>query len=60
MIYNDQTSSFEEAKDNYFIVYYFNIESLALEILKVSNNIVLTIRRLYYQILSQLVFSFKI
>ena len=45
MIYNDQISSFQELldKDNSFTVYHFNIQSLAIEMLKVINNIAATI-----------------
>ena len=47
----NQTSSFEQTKDNSFIVHHFNIQSLATEKLKISINIVATIR-IYYQMLS--------
>ena len=41
MIYNDQISSFQELieKDNSFTVHNFNIQSLAIEMFKVINNI---------------------
>ena len=41
MIYNDQMSSFQELldKDNSFTVRHFNIQSLAIEMFKVINNI---------------------
>ena len=41
MIYNDQISSFQELldKDNSFTVHHFNIQSLAIEMFKVINNI---------------------
>ena len=40
MIYNDQTSSFDELveNDNFFTFHDFNIQSLATEIFIVSNN----------------------
>ena len=45
MIYNDQISSFQEHldKDNSFTVHHFNIQSLAIEMFKVINNIAATI-----------------
>ena len=45
MIYNDQISSFQELldKDNSFTVHHFNIQSLAIEMFKVINNIAATI-----------------
>ena len=45
MIYNDQISSFQELldKDNSFAVHHFNIQSLAIEMFKVINNIAATI-----------------
>ena len=45
MIYNGQISSFQELldKDNSFTVQHFNIQSLAIEIFKVINNIAATI-----------------
>ena len=45
MIYNDQISSFQELldKDNSFTVHHFNIQSLAIEMFKVTNNIAATI-----------------
>ena len=45
MIYNDQISSFKELldKDNSFTVHHFNIQSLAIEMFKVINNIAATI-----------------
>ena len=45
MIYNDQFLSFRELldKDNSFTVHHFNIQSLAIEIFKVINNIATTI-----------------
>ena len=45
MIYNDQISSFQELleKDNFFTVHHFNIQSLAVEMFKVINNIAATI-----------------
>ena len=45
MIYNDQISSFQELldKDNFFTVHHFNIQSLAIEMFKVINNIAATI-----------------
>ena len=45
IIHNDQISSFQELldKDNSFTVYHFNIQSLAIEIFKVINNIAVTI-----------------
>ena len=45
MIYNDQISPFQELleKDNSFTVHHFNIQSLAIEMFKVINNIVATI-----------------
>ena len=45
MIYNDQISSFQEllGKDNSFTVHHFNIQSLAIEMFKVVNNIAATI-----------------
>ena len=45
MIYNDQFLSFQELldKDNSFTVHHFNIQSLAIEIFKVINNIATTI-----------------
>ena len=49
MIYNDQISSFQELlnKDNSFTVHNFNIQSLAIEMLKVINNIAATIIDVY-------------
>ena len=45
MTYNDQISSFQELldKDNSFTVHHFNIQSLAIEMFKVINNIAATI-----------------
>ena len=45
VIYNDGISSFEELldKDNSFTVHHFNIQSLAIEMFKVINNIAATI-----------------
>ena len=45
MVYNDRTSSFEDIyiKDNSFTVHDFIIQSLATEIIKLSNNITPTI-----------------
>ena len=45
MIYNDQISSFQELldKDISFTVHHFNIQSLAIEMFKVINNISATI-----------------
>ena len=45
MICNDQISSFQELldKDNSFTVHHFNIQSLAIEVFKVINNITATI-----------------
>ena len=45
MIYNDQISSFQEHfdKDDSFTVHHFNIQSLAIEMFKVLNNIAATI-----------------
>ena len=45
MIYNDQISLFQEflGKDNSFTVHHFNIQSLAIEMFKVINNIAATI-----------------
>ena len=45
MIYNDQISSFQELldKDNSFTVHHFNIQSLAIEMFKVTDNIAATI-----------------
>ena len=45
MIYDDQISSFQELhdKDNYFCVHHVNIQSLAIEMFKVINNITATI-----------------
>ena len=45
VIYNDQISSFQELldKDNSFTVHHFNIQSLAIEMFKVINNIAATI-----------------
>ena len=45
MIYNDQISSFQELldKDNSFTVHHFYIESLAIEMFKVIDNIAATI-----------------
>ena len=45
MIYNDQISSFQELleKDNSFTIHQFNIQSLAIEMFKVINNIAATI-----------------
>ena len=45
MIYDDQVSSFQELhdKDNYFCVHHVNIQSLAIEMFKVINNITATI-----------------
>ena len=41
MIYNDRISSFQDLldKDNSFTVHHFNIQSLAIEMIKVTNNI---------------------
>ena len=41
MIYNGQTLSLEEIleNDNSLTVFYFNIQSLDIELFKVSNNI---------------------
>ena len=49
MIYNDQISSFQELlnKDNSFTVHNFNIQSLAIEMLKVINNIAAAIIDVY-------------
>ena len=49
MIYNDPISSFQELlnKDNSFTVHNFNIQSLAIEMLKVINNIAATIIDVY-------------
>ena len=45
MIYNDRISSFQDLldKDNSFTVHHFNIQSLAIEMIKVINNIAATI-----------------
>ena len=45
MIYNDQVSSFQELldKDHSFTVDHFNIQSLAIEMFKVINNIAATV-----------------
>ena len=45
IIYNDQISSFQELLDkgNSFTVHHFNIQSLAIEMFKVVNNIAATI-----------------
>ena len=45
MIYNNQISSFQELidKDNSFSVHHFNIQSLAIEMFKVINNVAATI-----------------
>ena len=45
MIYNDQISSFQELLEKYnsFTVHHFNIQSLAIEMFKVINNIAATI-----------------
>ena len=45
MIYNDQMPSFQELldKDNSFTIHHFNIQSLAIEMFKVINNIAVTI-----------------
>ena len=45
IIYNDQISSFQERldKDNSFTVHHFNIQSLAIEMFRVINNIAGTI-----------------
>ena len=45
MIYNNQISSFQELleEDNSFTVHHFNIQSLAIEMFKVINNIAATI-----------------
>ena len=45
MTYNQQISSYPELldKDNSFAVHHFNIQSLAIEIFKVINNISATI-----------------
>ena len=45
MIYDDQISSFQEllSKDNSFTVHHFNVQSLAIEMFKVINNIPATI-----------------
>ena len=45
MIYNNQISSFQELleKDNSFTVHHFNIQSLAIEMFKVTNKIAATI-----------------
>ena len=45
MIYNDQVSSFQELldKDHSFAVDHFNIQSLAIEMFKVINNIAATV-----------------
>ena len=45
MIYNDQILSFQELleKDNSFTVHHFNIQSLATDMFKVTNNIAATI-----------------
>ena len=45
MIHNDQISSFQELleKDHSFTVHHFNIQSLAIEMFKVINNIAATI-----------------
>ena len=45
MIYDDQISSFQEllSKDNSFAVHHFNVQSLAIEMFKVINNIAATI-----------------
>ena len=47
MIYNDQISSFQELldKDNSLTVHHFNIQSLAIEMFKVINNVTATIFR---------------
>ena len=44
MIYDDQMSSFQELldKDNSFTVHHFNIQSLAIGMFKVINNIAVT------------------
>ena len=49
MIYNDQFSFFEELfdKENLFTVHQFNIQSLAIEMFKVINNIAATIIEMY-------------
>ena len=45
MIYNNQISSFQELleEDNSFTVHHFNIQSLAIDMFKVINNIAATI-----------------
>ena len=45
MVYNDRISSFQDLldKDNSFTVHHFNIQSLAIEMIKVTNNIATTI-----------------
>ena len=45
MIYDDQISSFQELlnKDNSFTVHHFNVQSFAIEMFKVINDIAATI-----------------
>ena len=43
MIYNDQILSFQELLDHFFTVHHFDIQSLAIEMFKVINNIATTI-----------------